>query len=168
MKWAASEQLMTRNFGAIRYFKIVALRIELHYFTYLVVRTQILLARIPSFHALRELIGWTLDQWHQVIERLKTQGLVWFEANSMFVWIKIWWDHHNCSQVMDPNFVTAPLKTSKIFRLIGKRHFFTIFVKGLAKHIELGLISHLIPTIHLKPYRYHMQIISKLIQLFRT
>lgn len=58
-------------------------------------------------------IGWTLDQWHQVIERLKTQGLVWFEANSMFVWIKIWWDHHNCSQVMGPKLRNRTLEDIK-------------------------------------------------------
>lgn len=47
-------------------------------------------------------LGWTQDQWLQVIDRLRVAGLVWYDEEKMFVWVRIWWDHHSVSQVMGP------------------------------------------------------------------
>ncbi len=47
-------------------------------------------------------IGWTQDQWRQILERLKKQGIAYFDATISFVWVKNWWDHHNPSQTLGP------------------------------------------------------------------
>lgn len=44
-------------------------------------------------------IGWTADQWLQVIGRLQEAGLARFNREKMVVWVCVWWDHHNASQV---------------------------------------------------------------------
>ena len=35
-------------------------------------------------------VGWSQDQWLQVVERLRAEDLVWFEPVRMFVWVRIW------------------------------------------------------------------------------
>lgn len=45
-------------------------------------------------------LGWTQDQWLHVIDRLKVDDLVWFDSTKMFVWVRIWWDHHLASQAL--------------------------------------------------------------------
>lgn len=47
-------------------------------------------------------IGWTADQWLQVIGRLQEAGLARFDRQKMVVWVCVWWDHHNASQVAGP------------------------------------------------------------------
>jgi len=47
-------------------------------------------------------LGWTQDQWLHVIERLKVEDLVWFDSAKMFVWVRIWWEHHLATQAMGP------------------------------------------------------------------
>lgn len=47
-------------------------------------------------------IGWSTEQWFQVIERLRVNDLVWFDTDRMFVWVRIWWEHHNAGQSMGP------------------------------------------------------------------
>lgn len=47
-------------------------------------------------------IGWTAEQWLQVIERLECMDLVFYEKESQFVWVKIWWQHHAARQVTGP------------------------------------------------------------------
>lgn len=47
-------------------------------------------------------VGWSAEQWLQVIDRLRTSDLTWFDAEHMFIWIRIWWDHHHAGQSMGP------------------------------------------------------------------
>lgn len=47
-------------------------------------------------------VGWSKDQWLQVIERLRAEDLVWFDPERMFVWVRIWWFHNLASQTMGP------------------------------------------------------------------
>lgn len=47
-------------------------------------------------------VGWSQDQWLQVIERLRAEDLVWFEPVRMFVWVRIWWFHNLASQTLGP------------------------------------------------------------------
>lgn len=47
-------------------------------------------------------IGWTADQWLQVIGRLQEADLARFDRQKMVVWVGVWWDHHNASQVTGP------------------------------------------------------------------
>ena len=47
-------------------------------------------------------VGWTSDQWLHVIDRLKAADLAWYDAERMFVWVRIWWEHHHASQTMGP------------------------------------------------------------------
>lgn len=47
-------------------------------------------------------VGWSQDQWLQVVERLRAEGLVWFDPERMFVWVRIWWFHNLASQTMGP------------------------------------------------------------------
>ncbi len=47
-------------------------------------------------------IGWTHDQWLQVIDRLCSADLAWYDHQRMFVWVRIWWEHHNASQTLGP------------------------------------------------------------------
>ncbi len=47
-------------------------------------------------------IGWTQDQWLQVMERLRLSDLAWYDIERMFVWVRIWWEHHLASQSMGP------------------------------------------------------------------
>lgn len=47
-------------------------------------------------------VGWTSDQWLHVIDRLKEADLAWYDAERMFVWVRIWWEHHHASQTMGP------------------------------------------------------------------
>ena len=47
-------------------------------------------------------VGWSQDQWLQVIERLRAEDLVWFEPLRMFVWVRIWWYHNLASQTLGP------------------------------------------------------------------
>lgn len=45
-------------------------------------------------------VGWSQDQWLQVVERLRAEDLVWFEPERMFVWVRIWWFHNLARQTM--------------------------------------------------------------------
>ena len=45
-------------------------------------------------------LGWSAEQWLQVIDRLQSIDLTWFDAEHMFIWIRIWWDHHHAGQSM--------------------------------------------------------------------
>lgn len=47
-------------------------------------------------------IGWTPDQWLHVMDRLTAAGLALYDRERMFVWVKVWWEHHRASQVMGP------------------------------------------------------------------
>lgn len=47
-------------------------------------------------------IGWTADQWLQVVGRLQEAGLAKFNREKMVVWVCVWWEHHNASQVTGP------------------------------------------------------------------
>lgn len=47
-------------------------------------------------------IGWTSDQWLQVIERLTAADLALYDPDRMFVWVRCWWEHHQATQVMGP------------------------------------------------------------------
>lgn len=47
-------------------------------------------------------IGWTPDQWLQVMDRLATADLALYDIERMFVWVRIWWEHHQASQSMGP------------------------------------------------------------------
>lgn len=47
-------------------------------------------------------IGWRADQWLQVIVRLQEADLGRFDRQEMVVWVCVWWDQHNASQVMGP------------------------------------------------------------------
>ena len=47
-------------------------------------------------------VGWSQDQWLQVVERLRAEDLVWFEPVRMFVWVRIWWFHNLASQTLGP------------------------------------------------------------------
>lgn len=45
-------------------------------------------------------VGWSAEQWLQVIDRLCAINLAWFDAEHMFIWVRIWWDHHHAGQSM--------------------------------------------------------------------
>ena len=47
-------------------------------------------------------IGWTADQWLQVLGRLQDASLARYNREKMIVWVCVWWDHHNASQVTGP------------------------------------------------------------------
>ncbi|MCF5656847.1 hypothetical protein [Pseudomonas poae] len=47
-------------------------------------------------------IGWTADQWLQVIHRLQDEELARYDNVRLIVWVKIWWDHHSATQVTGP------------------------------------------------------------------
>ncbi|MFV7436611.1 hypothetical protein ACLPJF_12995 [Pseudomonas vlassakiae] len=47
-------------------------------------------------------LGWTADQWLQVIHRLQDEDLVRYDHNRFVVWVRLWWDHHSASQVTGP------------------------------------------------------------------
>lgn len=47
-------------------------------------------------------IGWTPDQWLHVMDRLTAADLALYDPDRMFVWVKVWWEHHRSSQVMGP------------------------------------------------------------------
>lgn len=47
-------------------------------------------------------IGWTGDQWLQVIHRLQDEGLARYDHVRHVVWVRIWWDHHTATQVTGP------------------------------------------------------------------
>jgi len=47
-------------------------------------------------------IGWTADQWLQVIHRLQDEGLARYDHVRYVVWVRIWWDHHTATQVTGP------------------------------------------------------------------
>lgn len=55
-------------------------------------------------------IGWSQDQWLQVIERLRAEDLVWFEPGRMFVWVRIWWHHNLASQTLGPKLRTRTIE----------------------------------------------------------
>lgn len=47
-------------------------------------------------------IGWTADQWLQVIHRLQDEDLARYDHVKLVVWVRIWWDHHSATQVTGP------------------------------------------------------------------
>jgi hypothetical protein len=47
-------------------------------------------------------IGWTVDQWLQVIHRLQDEDLARYDDLRLIVWVRIWWDHHSATQVTGP------------------------------------------------------------------
>lgn len=47
-------------------------------------------------------IGWTAEQWLQVIHRLQDEGLARYDHVRYVVWVRIWWDHHSATQVTGP------------------------------------------------------------------
>lgn len=47
-------------------------------------------------------IGWTAEQWLQVIHRLQDEGLARYDHVRYVVWVRIWWDHHTATQVTGP------------------------------------------------------------------
>lgn len=62
-----------------------------------VIGAYILVPRIAAAE-----VGWSQDQWLQVVERLRAEDLVWFEPVRMFVWVRIWWFHNLASQTLGP------------------------------------------------------------------
>lgn len=55
-------------------------------------------ALVPR-HAGAEL-GWTAEQWLQVVGRLQERVLASYDDDSLIVWVRVWWDHHNARQTM--------------------------------------------------------------------
>lgn len=47
-------------------------------------------------------IGWTAEQWLQVMHRLQDEGLARYDQVKYVVWVRIWWDHHTATQVTGP------------------------------------------------------------------
>lgn len=47
-------------------------------------------------------IGWTAEQWLQVMHRLQDEGLANYDLVKYVVWVRIWWDHHSATQVTGP------------------------------------------------------------------
>ncbi|MBB2896672.1 hypothetical protein [Pseudomonas sp. AS2.8] len=47
-------------------------------------------------------LGWTADQWLQVIHRLQDEDLVRYDHSRFVIWVRLWWDHHSASQVTGP------------------------------------------------------------------
>ncbi|SCZ35467.1 hypothetical protein SAMN05216279_105250 [Pseudomonas oryzihabitans] len=47
-------------------------------------------------------LGWTADQWLQVIHRLQDEDLVRYDHSRFVVWVRLWWEHHSASQVTGP------------------------------------------------------------------
>lgn len=54
-------------------------------------------------------VGWSPEQWQQVIDRLRANDLVWFDAERMFVWVRIWWEHHHAGQTTGPKLLSRTL-----------------------------------------------------------
>ena len=55
-------------------------------------------------------IGWTAEQWLQVIHRLQDEGLARYDHVRCVVWVRIWWDHHAATQVTGPKLIARALE----------------------------------------------------------
>lgn len=50
-------------------------------------------------HAGAEL-GWTQEQWRDVVNRLQERALARYDDERLMVWVRVWWEHHNARQTM--------------------------------------------------------------------
>lgn len=77
-------------------------------------------------------IGWTPEQWRQILERLKRQGFAWFDSALSFVWVKNWWDHHSPSQTLGPKLRSQTLQQILQLPDFCREEFLTDFRKRIS------------------------------------
>lgn len=78
-------------------------------------------------------IGWTPDQWRKILERLKKQGIAYFDATISFVWVKNWWDHHSPSQTLGPKLRNKTLEQILQLPEFCRQEFLTDFRKRISE-----------------------------------
>lgn len=111
-------------------------------------------------------IGWTAEQWLQVVERLRDANLIWYDPEKMFVWVRIWWDHHHASQTMGPKLRNRLLEDIQRLPEQWRQPFLEDFRSKLNKEQQVLLDSFLIDnretdTISI-PYPYPIDMVSNL------
>lgn len=77
-------------------------------------------------------IGWTPDQWRQILERLNRQGFALFDSALSFVWVKNWWDHHSPSQTLGPKLRSQTLQQILHLPDFCREEFLTDFRKRIS------------------------------------
>ena len=86
-------------------------------------------------------IGWTPDQWLQIIDRLRCNDLIWFDPERMFVWVRIWWEHHHAGQSMGPKLRNRTLDDIRNIPKPWLEPFLEDFRPRLAPAQQFGLDS---------------------------
>jgi len=72
-------------------------------------------------------VGWSPEQWLQVIDRLRANDLTWFDTEHMFVWVRIWWEHHHAGQSMGPKLRNRTLADIRRIPQPWQQHFLEDF-----------------------------------------
>ena len=92
-------------------------------------------------------VGWSPEQWLQVIDRLRANDLAWYDTERMFVWVRIWWGHHHAGQSMGPKLRNRTLGDIRNIPPDWRQPFLDDFRRQLSpEHLlildpELGLLE---------------------------
>lgn len=83
-------------------------------------------------------LGWSQEQWLQVMDRLTADNLAWHDKNLSFVWVRVWWSHHNPSQVLGPKLRARTMENIRALPPHWLRPFLTDFREHLSpEHLAL-------------------------------
>ncbi|GAB7127900.1 hypothetical protein JCM19000A_24070 [Silvimonas sp. JCM 19000] len=103
-------------------------------------------------------VGWSQDQWLQVIERLRAEDLVWFEPVRMFVWVRVWWHHNLASQTLGPKLRARTLDNIRQLPEPWQGPFLDAYKARLSEEhrtlLDSLLAGHLTAEVSSVPYGY--------------
>lgn len=113
-------------------------------------------------------VGWSKDQWLQVVERLRAEDLVWFDPERMFVWVRIWWFHNLASQTMGPKLRARTLENIRQLPESWRAPFLADYKARLNEDLRHLLDTSLTDEISADeaslPHGYHIAVSSNLSQ----
>lgn len=103
-------------------------------------------------------IGWSPDQWLQVVDRLRAEDLVWFEPLRMFVWVRVWWHHNQASQTLGPKLRSRTLENIKLLPEAWREPFLEAYKARLSEEhrqlLDALLGGHCPAEVPSVPYGY--------------
>lgn len=84
-------------------------------------------------------IGWTPEQWLQVMDRLEAANVALYDIERMFVWVRIWWEHHQASQSMGPKLRGRTLENLRHLPEAWLQPFLADFRERLSEELRAAL-----------------------------
>lgn len=82
-------------------------------------------------------LGWSQEQWLQVMERLVAEDLTWHDKSLSFVWVRVWWEHHNPGQAMGPKLRARTVENLRAL----PQHWLEPFLADFKSHLSAENIA---------------------------